>query len=69
MQALGWWRYEADEVVQWVRALVGVPKDDTSLRGALAPQLLQGGCACLAAAFELALTGEWSRGREGLETE
>ncbi|KAL1514601.1 hypothetical protein AB1Y20_003695 [Prymnesium parvum] len=47
MQGIGWWHYEADEVVQWVRAMAGLPKSDMSVRGALPPQLLQQGCGTM----------------------
>ena len=45
MQALGWWHYESDEAVNYVRAVLRIPKDEgRTIVGALPPALLQLGC-------------------------
>ena len=44
MNALGWWRYEVEEVVAHVRMKAEVPMADRAVVGALPPQALQTNC-------------------------
>jgi len=70
-QGLGWWRYDAEEVVHHVRSRLGLSPTEARVVGALPPPLLQAGCGaqkrqCWADSFRV-ITPVQGRRRGGLQ--